>query len=169
MLPLPVGQEPPPQYVWAPPELTSRIRRTCTAVGVVLLVAGPLLGVLLAVLAYRLPTARHAFNTGLVLMGVLTGAFVLICGFGLVGARGYVLEQHVNVAGTRVLRRVLVVFAAATVFVAGFATLLLLAMVDGSQAGFPVGYLLLILAGPALAVTGTAIGYRRLRPPAGPR
>jgi hypothetical protein len=171
MMPLPVGQEPPPQYVWAPPQLTNRIRRICTAVGTVLLVAGPVLGVLLAVLAYRLPTARHVFNTGMVLMGVLSAVFVLICGFGVIGARSYVSEQHINVAGTRVLRRVLVVFATGTVFVAGFATLLVLAMVDGTGTGFSpglVGYLLLLVCGPVLAVAGTVIAYRLLRPPHGP-
>lgn len=171
MMPLPVGQEPTPQYVWAPPQLTSKIRRTCTTAGVVLLVAGAVLGVLLVLLAFRLPTARHVFNIAMVLMSALAAVFTLICGFGAAGARSYVFEQHLNIAGIRVLRRVLVVFAVATLAVAGFAILLLLAMADGSDAGLSagvLGYLVLIVCCPVLAVGGTAAVLRRLRPPPAP-
>jgi hypothetical protein len=168
MMPLPVGQEPTPQYVWAPPAVTSRIRRTCTVAGVVLLVAGAVLGVLLVLLAFRLPTSRHAFNTFMVLMSALAAVFLLICGFGAAGVRSYVFEQHLNIAGLRVLRRVLVVFAVATVAVAGFAVLLLLAMADGTGTGLSagvLGYLLLISCCSVLAVGGTVVVFRRLRPP----
>jgi hypothetical protein len=167
MIPIPVGPEPAPQYVWAPPEVTGRIRRTCATAGAVLLVAGPVLGLLLAVLAFRLPADRPMFASWLAMMVGLAAVFLFICGFALVGARSYLHDQHVNVAGFRTARRLLTVYACAVVFCAGLAVLFLFGTVAGLPAG-AAGYLVLLVAMPVLAIAGTVAGYRVLRAPAGP-
>ena len=163
MMPIPVGQDPPPQYVWMPPAVVSSIRRTCTGVGVVLLVAGAVLGLLLGILAFRLPTSSFVGNTITALMSVLAAAFVLILGFAVVGSRRYVGDQHLDVAGAAPLRRIFVVLAVAVCATAGFAFLVVLGTTDDAGPGV-LAYLGLLTACPVLAVAGAAVALSRLRP-----
>jgi len=161
MMPVPVGPEPPPQYVPIPADIAAGIRRTCTRTGVALLVSGAALAVLLGLLARRLPTSSSAFDTLVALVGVLTAVFVCILGLAVAGARRYVTARAIDVAGVAPLRHVLVVLAVAVWACAGLAALLVLALATGGE----LGYLALVTACPVLATLGTALALNSLRRP----
>jgi hypothetical protein len=146
-----------------PPEVTSKIRRTSLLVGSLLLVAGGLLAVLLGFLAYRLPTSSSVYDTGTALLGSLAAIFICILGFAIVGARRYVADQHLDIAGVAPLRRVLIVLAAGVGAAAGPAFLLVLRVCDAIDLGV-LGYLALVVTCPALAAIGTVIARTKLRP-----
>jgi len=88
--------------------------------------------------------------------------FLLICGFGILGARVYVTGEWLNIAATRVLRRVLLVFCIATVAGAALAAATLAGTAGPGRAAAPT--LLLILTAGA-AVVGLATMWRLLGPP----
>jgi len=161
MMPVPVGPEPPPQYVRIPADVAAGIRRTCARTGAALITSGAALGVLLVLLAPRLGASSSASGPIIALVGVLTALFLCILGVAVAGARRYVTAQAIDVAGAAPLRHVLVVLTVAVWACAGLAALLVFALATAGQ----LGYLALVAACPVLATLGTALTARRLRPP----
>lgn len=160
MMPIPVGPEPPPQYVPVPADAAAGIRRTCARTGIVLILSGAALALLLGLLVRRLATASSAADAVIAIVGVLTAVFLCILGVAIVGARRYVTDRAVDVAGVAPLRRILVVLAVAVWACAGLAALLVSALATAGE----LGYLALVVACPVLATLGTALALNRLRP-----
>lgn len=160
MMPIPVGPEPPPQYVPIPADAAAGIRRTCFRTGAALILSGAAIALLLGLLVRRLATSSSAADAVIAVVGILTAVFLCILGFAVAGARRYVTDRAVDVAGLAPLRRILVVLAVAVWACAGLATLLVLALATAGE----LGYLALVAACPILATLGTASALNRLRP-----
>ncbi|MEJ2859008.1 hypothetical protein WBO52_36545 [Saccharothrix sp. CCNWLW140] len=133
--------QPPPRYVRLHPERARRIRVRCAAVGVPLSIAGAVLIVVIVVAGLRLPTARDPFNS--IVWAV--GAAAALCGFftaiGLAGARPYVVNDHMDLNGARVTRRVLgAVWGCTTVVSACTCLLFVLLVTSGRSAAKGIGF-----------------------------
>jgi hypothetical protein len=118
-------------------------------------------GTLTVVLAFGLPGSWNNTVFGAVMAGI-SAAFLFISGFGIIGARIYVVGEWMNIAGTRVLRRVLLVVCIGTVAFAALAAATLAGMAGSGPAAVPILLLLVTAAG---AVVGLAAMWRLLGPP----
>ncbi|WP_309115771.1 hypothetical protein [Saccharothrix sp.] len=125
--------QPPPRYVRLHPDRARHIRSRCAAVGVPLSVAAGALVVVIIVAGLRLPTARDPFNS----LVWAVGAAAALCGFlatlGLAGARPYVVNDHLDLNGARVTRRVLGAVWTCTTVVSAFTCLLFVLLVTSGR------------------------------------
>ena len=157
-VPIPVGSQPPPQLVRIPGPVAARIRSRALVIGVLLIVLG--LGLALSMVLYALGSGRDMGNTAFGAMaGGATGMLLFICGFGIVGVRSYVAAESMDVAGLRMLRRLLVVFCIATLAMAGLAAA---AMRTLAGSGGAVALVLPGLAA-ACAILGVLVMWPMLR------
>ncbi len=172
MMIIPVGPEPAPDHRWVGAEAAQRVRSRCTATGVVLLLWALVAGVTTLLVGFRLPTADHPIHGAGVLLAAVAAVLLLAAAGGVLGARRYVAAEHVDVAGGRVLGRVVLGIAACALGSAALSSALLLLTARAVERSAPAsdaaaaawGYLLLPVSCGVLAVLGGVLTRRVLRP-----
>ncbi|MBB5960382.1 hypothetical protein FHS29_007005 [Saccharothrix tamanrassetensis] len=102
---LPGGSGIPQWYQPVPPEFAGRVRSRCTTVGVPVVLADVVFGVLVVVLRDVPSTSYHLFHTGAVGAGVLSAFFSSLVGFTLAGSRSYARGDRLNMTGLGIARR----------------------------------------------------------------
>ncbi|MGH4020057.1 MAG: hypothetical protein ACRDT0_12645 [Pseudonocardiaceae bacterium] len=174
---IPVGPEPAPEPRWVGAEAARRVRSRCTVTGLVLLLWALVAGVTMLLAGFRLPTADHPINGVGVLLAAVSAVLLLAAATGVLGARRYVAAEHVDVAGGRVLGRVLLALGVSALGCAALSGALLLLTARAVERSAPAGdatgvvaavggYLLLPVSCGVLAVLGGVLARRALRPAA---
>ncbi|KAA2261487.1 hypothetical protein F0L68_17060 [Solihabitans fulvus] len=168
------GQEPTPQYLWVSSSVVRKIRATSMLTGAVSAAVSLVVGVLMWWGGGALPNARSPFNWMMIAIELCSVFFLLLIAFSLLWATSYATGEYLDIAGTRVALRVLLVLGIATVGTAALACFVLVMTpthAGGSTArpdvhgGLPVPvYLLLPFAACAIAVIDCLIARYLLRP-----
>lgn len=174
MMIIPMGPEPAPDYRWVGAAAARRVRSRCTVTGVVLLLWALVGGVATLLAGRWLPTADHPIHGIGVLLAAVSAVLLLAVAGGVLGVRRYVVAEHVDVAGGRVLGRVLLAIAGCTLGSAVLSGAVLLLTARAVEQAAPPsgattavgGYLLLPVSCGVLAVLGAALTRRALRPSA---
>lgn len=174
MMIIPVGPEPAPDRRWVGAEAARRVRSRCTATGLILLLWALVAGVMMLLAGFRLPTAEHPINGVGVLLAVVSAVLLLAAAIGALGARRYVTAEHVDVAGGRVLGRVLLAIGVGTLGCAALSAAVLVLTARAVERSAPApgaaavvgSYVLLPVSCGVLAVLGGVLIRRGLRPTA---
>jgi len=169
-----VHPQAPAQFVWISAQRAQHIRGRCALVGVPLLIASLVLGVLIVVLGGQIPSS-HPFRFGAVVFGAVSDLFLFFAAIGLVGSRPYVPGEHLNLTGARTARRVLIAMWVGSVFASAIACLVLSKVVSSSGgstsrpqldfSGSILVYLLLLITPAVLAGIAAIVGYRLFKAP----
>jgi len=173
MMIIPVGPGPAPDYRWVGAAAAAMIRARSAITGTAMLLWGVTAGTATLLAGSRLPAADHPINGIGVLVAAVSALLLLAVAVGVLGARQYVVGEHVDVAGGRLLGRVLLGLALCTLGCAALAAALLFmttrTVAELSPGGGVVGvaaasYLLLPISCGVLAMIGGVLTRRRLRP-----
>ncbi|MER6993215.1 hypothetical protein ABT337_28865 [Saccharopolyspora hirsuta] len=168
------------------PPLARKIQASSVVVGSASIALSFLIGILIIVIGYQLPTATWA-STGLVTaMGGLSAFFYFFSGLTLTLAPVYVKNGHLNVTFTTRAQRVLVTLCGGTIFTSIISVLFFTGAVNASvkSAGDPIyrqligdqpvgytpstiGYMVLLGVPLMLSVFNVVVGWRLLRPAPG--
>ncbi|HEX2297182.1 MAG TPA: hypothetical protein VHH34_01465 [Pseudonocardiaceae bacterium] len=174
---IPVGPEPEPEHRWVGADAARRVRSRCTVTALVLLLWALVAGATMLPAGFRLPTADHPINGVGVLLAAVSAVLLLATAIGVLGARRYVAAEHVDVAGGRVLGRVLLALGVSALGCAALSGAVLLLTAGAVERSAPAGnipagnvtaavggYLLLPVSCGMLAVLGAVLTRRVLRP-----
>ncbi|CCH32431.1 hypothetical protein ABZ816_24155 [Actinosynnema sp. NPDC047251] len=153
---IPVGGDPPPLYVRISPQRAAHVRARCGVVGLLLVGAALVIGVVLVVVGLGLPTSYHPLSTIGVVVGALTAFWLLLSGATLTSARSSVQGESLDVNRAGATLRVLGVLWGGTVFCAALTCFLQLTTLNSGprQVPFTAGlavYLVLLAVSAVLA------------------
>lgn len=133
-----IGQGPPPRWVPAPAARVQRTRTLLALTGLPVIGAALVFGIVLVAVGLTLPSARSPINVIGVMMGGVGAFWALLSGVSLTTARSCARDGYVDVAGARVVRRLLGVWWGGAVFCALLAGLVELKAPQPSSTGSAV-------------------------------
>lgn len=172
MMILPAGRGPAPDYRWVGPDAAARVRARSAVTGTVMLLWSLVAGITTLLAGARLPAADDPINDIGVLAAAASALLLLGVAVGVLGARQYVVGEYVDVAGGRVLGRVVLALALVALGCGALAAAVLFLMARAAAGLSPDGgvgvaagsYPLLPISCGVLAVIGGVLNRRRLRP-----
>lgn len=111
-----IGRGQPPQWVWVSAARVQWMRARLAVVGLAVVGAALVFGIVLVAVGLKLPSSRNPINVIGVMIAGLAAFWVLLAGLSLLSARSCAQREHVDVNGARLVRRLLGVWWGGAIF-----------------------------------------------------
>lgn len=169
-IPVPVGREPESQYIQVSFESANRFRKRLLLVGVISVIAGPILVVTGITWGFQMLVADRVMIAIGAMSIAISALFVIVNGVCVLGVRSQVSAEHVNISSVRVSRRLLIVFWVLIIVLDLWGSFFL--MVAAGQTNYPpvsgiaaspTSYLWLALAAVVIGGVDFFMGNRLVR------